>query len=156
MNTRPVTYGQDDLDAHVERVRAAVASVKSELRGLPQEEAVNRLVSALRQHDAFMDMREVRVLARDLRDPSWARRHPVRAFRQTRQIFGRWDPESRRLEAEVEELSDRVWMKGVKCMSSRRTMDGMVHEVTIDPWSDELANRVREAAAPTAIIVRPL
>jgi hypothetical protein len=47
-------------------------------------------------------------------------------------------------------------MKGVQGMSSRRTMDGMVHEVTIDPWSDELANLVRQAAAPTEIIVRPV
>lgn len=152
-----MTEGQEDLDAHFERVRTAVDSVKSDLRGLSQDEAVKRLVSALRRADAFMGMGEVRVLARDLRDPWWARRHPVRAFRQTRQIFRGPDLEGIRCIAESEKVSRRVGqIKGVRGLESRRTMDGMVHAVTIDPWSDELARRVREAAAPTAVNVRPL
>jgi len=134
-----------------------VDSVKSDLRGLPQDEAVKRLVSALRRADAFMGMREVRILARDLRDPWWARRHPVRAFLQTREIFRGPDLEGIRGLAESEKVSRRVGqIKGVRGLESRRTMDGMVHTVTIDPWSDELANRVRESAAPTAVNVRPL
>jgi hypothetical protein len=140
----------------MERVLAAVDSVKSDVRGLTQDDAEGRLVSALRQQNAFLDMPAVRVLARDLRDPWWALRHPLKAWRQTRQMFEAPDPESETSEAEAEKLSRLVFqIEGVQGSSSRRTMDGVVHEVIIDPWSDELANRVHAAAAPTEVIVRP-
>ncbi|MFN3602843.1 MAG: hypothetical protein ACK4UY_15785 [Dietzia sp.] len=151
-----MTNGPEHPEA-IERIRAAVASVKSDVRGLSQADAEGRLVSALRQHDAFLSRASVRVLARDLRDPWWARRHPVKAFRQTRQLFAEPDLESGGSEAEADELSRRLReFQGVEGVSSRRTMDGMEHVVTIDPWSDELADRVRHAAAPTEVIVRPV
>ncbi|MDP3949135.1 hypothetical protein [Microbacterium sp.] len=57
-------------------------------------------------------------------------------------------------QAEAAELRRVAAIEGVEVVSSRRIMNGMEHVVTIDPWSDGLAERVRQAAAPT--IVRPI
>jgi hypothetical protein len=147
---------RDDPERRLERIRAAVRSVKSEVRGLPQDEAEERLVSALRLHDAFLSRSSVRVLARSMRDPWWVHRHPIKAWRQSRRDFDAPDPESDRCAAETARLSRKLEeISGVTTWFSKRTMDGMLHVVTIDPWSDELADQVREVSSPTSVTVVP-
>jgi hypothetical protein len=145
---------RSDVEGRLQAIRSAIASVKTDVRGLSQAEAEERSVSALKGNDAFLSMSSVRVIARDLRNPWWARLHPFKAWRQTRRVFAEPDPDSDRYEAEAARLGDKLdAFGGIASTSSRRTMDGVVHVVTINPWSDELARRIREAAAPTTVTV---
>lgn len=137
-------------------IRSAIDSVKPDVHGLPQAEVEERLVSALKRNDSFLSMSSVRVIARDLRDPWWARLHPFKAWRQVRQDFAEPDGDSDRYEAEAARLGAKLdEFQDITSRVSKRTMDGMVHVVTINPWSDELASRIRDAVAPTAVTVRP-
>jgi hypothetical protein len=146
----------EDLPVDLQRMLTALASVKSELRGLSQDQAEERLVSALRRHHAFFPRSEIRLLARDMRAPWWRRRHPLRALREARRVLDEPDPESERFEAEAVRLSLSLQdVSGVTGLSSRRTMDGIVHIATIHPWSEELARHVRELSAPVSVTVRP-
>jgi hypothetical protein len=146
----------EDLPVEMQRTLTALASVTSKLRALPQEQAEQRLVSALRRHDAFLPVAEVRLLARDMRSPWWRRRHPLRALREARRVLDEWDPESERFESEAVQLSLKLeGVDGVTGLRSRRTMDGIVHIATIHPWSEELARHVRDLSAPVPVTVRP-
>lgn len=158
VNTRSVHV--DDYAAEVNRrFQRAVSSVKHEVRGLPHDAAVARLVEAMRQHDVFMPAELVRDVARQLSDPWWHLRHPLRAWREMR--VRRPDTEGARLEAEANELSRRVESvadaAGLDYYSirSRRTVDGQEHVVLVHPWSASLARRIVDAAAPIPVDVRP-
>src|SRR4051812_42201353 len=62
---------------------------------------------------------------------------------------------------EAEELSRRLEALGVLTeahawsLRSQRTSDGLRHVVSVDPFTEATAERVREAASPTAVIVEP-
>lgn len=141
-------------------LRAAVRSVKKEIRGLPQDRAEELLTAALRNHDAYLDQRSVRVLARQMSQPWWAVRHPFKARRRMRGAGDEPDEESVRLQAESEDLSRRL--EGVVFgsverlqMDGRRTVDGVTYTVRIAPWSAEVAQRIRALAHPIPVTVRP-
>lgn len=153
-------HSRFDPEQQVRGIRAAVDSVKSEVRGLPREEAKARLLAALRQHEAFLPMAEVDSLARQLSDPWSPLRHPVRAIRQIRREAREPDPESVRSQAEADDLGTRLEdlhsAEGLETLSisSTRTFDGMVHVVTIHPWSETTAARIRHRAAPIPVTVK--
>lgn len=141
-------------------LRAALDSVRKEIRGLPPDRAEEVLTAALRDRDAYFDPHAVRVLARQMSDPWWALRHPLQARRSLRTADDGPDQESARLAAESEGLSRRL--EGVDFrldqmkVTSRRTFTGVVHTVSIAPWSAEAAERIRVLAHPIPVTVRPL
>jgi hypothetical protein len=140
----------------VARIVAATDAVKSDARGLTAELVEARLVAALRERDAFLPMATVRRIARQMSDPWWTVKHPLRAWREARRERQGPDLESARDEAEADELSQRLGgVTGVEVVRSAMTFDGMVHVVTIHPWSDEIANRVRALASPVRVTVEP-
>jgi hypothetical protein len=136
-------------------IKSAIDEVQRDSRGLPVAVVEARLVSALRKRDAFLPIKHVRCLARDMADPWWPVKHPVQAMREVRSHRTSTDPDSTRLEAEADHLEQRFdLVDQVTEMSSRRTFDGIVHEVTIDPWSPRLAARIHRLASPIRVVVK--
>lgn len=129
------------------------------MRGLPVDEATSHLEESLRSHDAFLPADMIEPLARQLADPWWAVRHPVRAVRDARTRSRAADDEAARCQAEAERLHRQF--RGVTAdqnlealsISSRRTMDGAVHVIRVRPWSDEIASHLAQLAQPIAVTV---
>jgi hypothetical protein len=148
-------------EERVRRTQKAVRSVRRDVRGLPEEAAVERLVEALRHHDAYLPPQTVKLLARRMSAPWWSVRHPLRAWREVRQDSRAPDPESAQAQAEADDVSRRVGALASYpelehlSVRSARTFDGMVHVVEIHPWSPEVATRIVNAVAPTPVNVRP-
>jgi hypothetical protein len=144
-----------------ERIHAAIESIRKDVRGLPLDQAEEQFVAALRRHDAFLPPATVRRLAREFSDPWWSVRHPLKAVRQARSEDAEPDLEARRCEAETDRLHERLCASEICTklrsfsVSSTRTFDGMVYEITIDPWTSDMASRIRELAAPTPVTVNP-
>lgn len=156
-----VDVDDGDLDERMRRIQQAVRSVRRDVRRLPEEAAVQRLVDALRQHDAYLPPQTVRLLARRMSEPWWSVRHPLRAWRKVREDFAAPDRESAQAQAETDDFSRRVGTLASYpeldhlSVRSARTFDGLVHVVEIHPWSPEVATRIVNAVAPTAVKVRP-
>ena len=135
--------------------------MRRDVRGLPEEAAVQRLVDALRHHQAYLPPQGVSLLARRLPGPWWSVRHLLRARREVREDLAAPDPQSTQAEAEANDFSRRVGTLAsypeLDRLSERsaRTFDGMVHVVEIQPWSPEVATRIVSAVAPTKVEVRP-
>jgi hypothetical protein len=149
------------LEECMRRTQKAVRSVRRDVRGLPEEAAVERLVEALRQHDAYLPPSSVKLLARQMSAPWWSVRHPLRAWREVRHDFRAPDRESAQAQAEADDLSRRVGTLTSYpeldhlSVRSARTFEGMVHVIEIHPWSPEVATRIVNAVAPTPVDVRP-
>lgn len=138
------------------RFKEAFDSVWAEADGLPPEVVEERLVSAFRSHDVFVPRQYLPFLARSMSHPPAVWKHPIRWRREARRLRSPEDPESPLLQAASDELDRRLWeIEGVVGTRTRRTIDGIVHEVTIHPWSDQLAERVREVASPNAVEISP-
>ena len=135
----------------------AVEAARADSRGKPLEQVKARLVAELRKRDAFLPANMVEWHARTLAAPGWAFRHPLRARRLLRDR----DAESETAEAEIDSV--QVSLENVidhevdfdVRISSTRTMDGVRHEVWLDPWSNELAVRLRASVAPIEVEVKP-
>lgn len=100
--------GSFDSDREVERLRAAIASVKGELRGLAHPTAVERLRDALRRHNAFVPEETVDLLARLMSDPWWPVRHPLQALRPHARRRRAVDVDAERYARQAEEFSARL------------------------------------------------
>lgn len=141
-------------DQEAERLRAALESVRHDLRGLPHASAIERLKDALRRHDVFLSEDTVSRLATLMSDPWWPVRHPLSALSTVLRRRTTVDVESMRYARQAEQLSTRLdhllELETLESfsISSRRTIDGMTHVVAIRPWSDRAAERIRAAAAP--------
>jgi hypothetical protein len=105
----------------------------------------------------------VRLFARQLADPWWPWRHPILARQELQQgPSPAEDEESRRWQREANELQSRLEEEllatpgGPTSWSfhARSTFDGMRYEVAISPYTEEVAHRIRQAAAPTGVEVR--
>jgi hypothetical protein len=144
---------RDRVDAIMQAIEAAGAGSRRK----PLEQVKARLVDELRKRDAFLSPNMIEWHARNLRGPGWAFLHPLRARRLLRQR----DPESEAAETEIasvqarlENVIDDELDFGVR-ISSARTRDGVRHEVWLDPWSEELAQRLRDSVAPIQLAVKP-
>lgn len=149
-----------DPDQQLGRLHEAVESVRREIRRLPPAAAVERLEVALRQHDIFLPREAVEALARATTGSRWALRHPLQATRERqRQSPKSPDTDSQRLEREANELTTKL--DGILAtdafdylsISSRRTVDGITHIVTIRPWSNAGAAQIRALADPIIVTV---
>ncbi len=153
----PVVVGAAEHESESEygrHVRAAIDSVRAS-RGLSQAAVEEHLRTALERREVTLPQRTVQGLARDISDPWWPLKHPVQLAREFRGRK-RVDPESARCEAEAADLGTRLeGLLEVEEIASRRTLDGIVHEVTLDPWSKELADRVHRFASPIKVNVKP-
>jgi hypothetical protein len=135
----------------------AVEAARAASRGRPLEQVKARLVAELHKRDAFLPANMVEWHARTLATPGWAFRHPLRARRLLRDR----DADSETAEAEIDSVQarlEKVIDHEVELdvrISSTRTMDGVRHEVWLDPWSDELAVHLRESVAPIEVEVKP-
>lgn len=137
----------------------AIEAVRADSRGKPLEQVKARLVAELRKRDAFLPANMVEWHARTLAAPGWAFRHPLRARRLLRDRDAESESEAAEagvdsVQARLEEVIDREVDFDVR-ISSTRTMDGVRHEVWLDPWSDELAVRLRASVAPIQVEVKP-
>jgi len=136
-------------------IGAALDSVKPGARGLPVAEVEARLTHALREHGAFLPPDDIRFIARILADPWWPLKRPVVAFRETRRRRRPTvDPNWIRLEDETAYLDTRLeHVLEIVQRRSRRTVDGIVHDVVISPWSAEIAAQIHQLAAPIRVNV---
>lgn len=66
------------------RIRAAVASVKDEIRHAPQDEAEARMVEALGADAWVFSPLALTRLVRHVKDPLWSVKHPIRSWRELR------------------------------------------------------------------------
>jgi hypothetical protein len=140
------------------RIQRAIALVRSEMRGLPDEVAIERLRQALIGEAAYLSPHTLRTVARSLSDPWWPVRHPLRAWRDARTPEP--DVEGEILSAEdaaLEALFEDVFAHRLSYISrrSRRTFAGVRHQVTIHPWSESIAREIEDAAAPIRVEVLP-
>ena len=142
---------QPDL---IRGITVAIDSVKPVARGLPSDVVEDRLVSALRDRDAYLPMSQVRLIASRLSSPRWHLWHRVKSRREALLALQCEDPGSVQLQVEVLELNRKLERFAVP-RRSRLAMDGVVHEVTIDPWSEARARQIRAAASPIEVLVRP-
>lgn len=135
----------------------AIEAARPGSRGKPLEQVKARLIDELRKRDAFLSPSMVEWHARHMAVPGWALRHPLRArrlLREGRDQSKAAESEVDSIQARLERVIDRELDVAVT-MSSVQTMDGVRHEVLIDPWSEELARRLRASVAPTPVEVRP-
>lgn len=155
----PVSFNPEK---EAKRLRAAIDSVKGDVRGLPHTTAIHRLEEALRSQGAYLPADVVSHLARTMSDPWWPVRHPLRALRPLVRRRATVDSESVQTERQANELAAKLdpilesESLDSYSNSSRRPMDGMVHVVAIQPWSDRVAERIRFVAAPVPVKVHPL
>ncbi|HLN75806.1 MAG TPA: hypothetical protein VK204_02100 [Nocardioidaceae bacterium] len=99
---------EDRAQHHAAAVRAAMRSVRREVRGLPLDAATERLTRALRERDVYVPPSQLRSLARHLADPWWLLKHPIRGRRELRlDARAGADPESLRLEREADGVGAR-------------------------------------------------
>lgn len=159
-------YDRDDFqspfEAHTAAVQATCKSVARELRGLPQDQAEQRLTERLRQRGLFAPPTELRILASQMTDP-WRRlKHPFRTHREARRIFNEPDPAYEHALAEIDVVNERIsaildaldtdalasWE-----FSAELTFDGPRYELALRPYSNLLAGQIREALAPIRITI---
>ena len=116
-----------------------------------------------RPHPHFLEDIEVVIAGSPVgseRDVDPFRPH-LRDVRQARSEDAEPDLEARRCEAETDRLHERLGASEIRTklrsfsVSSTRTFDSMVYEITIDPWTSDMASRIRELAAPTPVTVNP-
>lgn len=85
---REMTAGRpspdDAADALARRIRAAIAAVKGEIRGLPPDQAEARLSAALGADHRVLGPQDLRRLVRHIQDPWWGVKHPLRSWREIR------------------------------------------------------------------------
>jgi hypothetical protein len=161
-------HDRDDFrcsfEAHTAAVRATCKSVARELRGLPQDQAEQRLTEALRQRGLFTPPRELRILAWQMTDPWRGLKHPFRTRREVRRIFNEPDPDSEPALAESDDVSERIsrildaldpddlasWE-----FSAESTFDGPRYELALRPYSDHVAGQIHDALAPIRITIIP-
>lgn len=75
----------DELaEATARRIRAAIASVKDEVRRLPQAQAETRLSAVLGDDRRVLGSRGVKQVVRHIQDPWWSVKHPLLALREAR------------------------------------------------------------------------
>jgi hypothetical protein len=138
------------------RVRVVCDRVGAQARGRPHQEVQAELEEAFREIDQWMPQAELDLLARSMTDPWWAIKHPVEAARVRQALAAEntdvdddyEDPVSQF----VERFDDGPRLLGrrsarVVGMARRRTFDGWAYQVSISPWSDRLAHKIRKRCA---------
>lgn len=155
-----------DTEEQVGRMQRVIMSVGPTLRGLPHDAAAARLEAAFRAAgvDIPTSATFVRRIARMHADPWWPIRHPIRARRTSRQEWA----QSRELElADRDEDDDPEFDALTERLRHSRVDDhirsvhwtpvpgGVLCVVTIDPWSDKVAKRIRKLALPVEVTVHP-
>lgn len=152
---------ESHADWHGEQIHGAIEAASRDTRGLRPAKAEERLVAELRARGVFLSQGTVRELALHMSDPWWPARHPVKAMRQLRADNRADDLESRRYKAEADALHERIDWSDLHekldsfSIRSTRTFEGMAHEITIDPWSPEMAKHVHDLTAPLEVTVKP-
>ena len=92
-------------------------------------------------------------------DPVWVFKHPLRHRRAMRAQRQREERADERCLDEAVDLNTRL-LNGLETAEavwkhdSAMTFDRCLQVVTIDPWSEELAERIRALAHPVEVIVR--
>jgi hypothetical protein len=137
------------------RVREVCDRVGAHARGRLHQEVRVELVEALREIDQWMPQAELDLLARSMADPWWGIKHPVEAAR-VRQALEAENTDLDDDEDPVSQLVERFddgprWLcrrsARVVGMARRRTFDGWAYQVSISPWSDRLAHKIRRRCA---------
>lgn len=139
----------------------AIEFARRQARGMSTAEAQKCLEDALRARGVSLPESVTAHLARSMADPWWPVKHPVafwNEFHEARRDHGgddvhdpMDDPELRWLERRLVKLDQLrgIWAPGPAGANR-------VYVVTIDPWSERVARRVRALAAPLQVTVRPL
>jgi hypothetical protein len=160
-----------ETERHAEGVNRVMNLTGPELRGLPVEQAERRLRAAFRDHDVSPDEDTVRWLARHAADPwEWVK-NPIGYLRAQREHSKRSKLDDQRRQAEadqedrqVREVSRRIFEafdspEGAGELTGFRISalpgDGEKYEVLIWPYTARSAERVKRAAKPAAVSVRP-
>lgn len=150
-----------EVDRLADQAKSAIDSVRRQARGMSTAEAQKCLGDALRARGVPVSESFTAHLARSMADPWWPLKHPVvlwNEFQEARRDHGRddvhastGDPELDWLETRLQKVHQlrRIWAPG-------SVADDRVFVVTIDPWSERVARRVRGLAAPLQVTVRPL
>lgn len=141
----------------VERLRSAIAEARPLARGQSETVARAVLLNALRRHDVFMHPGAVAVIAWELANPWRGLLRPFHSWRVAKRLLAEPDPDEARFHHEASALSKLTReVPQVRGTSSRRTVDGPVHTVWVDPWSQDLADYLHDLAAPIELAVLPV
>ena len=152
--TEPVA--RPDPEFRAAQIRAAVAEARPLVRGQSDSAARATLTDVLRRHDVFIPPGQLAAIAWLLAHPWQTRLRPFRSWRDVRRLSNQPDRDGKRFQKEADTLSSLMWgIPEVRETSSRRSFDGGVHEVRVDPWSPELAAQLQQIAEPIRIIVVP-
>jgi hypothetical protein len=149
-------------DEHARAMRVVMQEVGPQLRGLPKDQAERRLADALREAGMFAPPGLVRALARMAADPWGPLKHPVKSARLRREEGRLSDAESRRAQAEsvyvsrcVEAVIDSASEEPIDwSYRASSTYDGMTYEIVLHRYTDELADRIKNAVAPIQVEIR--
>lgn len=140
----------------------AFAEAEQEVRGMHVSEGhVNQvIVDALRRHDAFAGPIEIALLARKIARPWEPLLRPIKHKRWIDQLFSTPDSAGEAFERESDELDNAFddfpnRFPEYRSRTSRRTVDGGVHTVWVEPCTPEVAERFQQHVAPIPIIVVP-
>lgn len=137
--------------------RAALQTLRRELRGKSLEEAQAHLGVVLREQKVFLPAAVLRRLARQLLDPWWALKHPLRSWWELQRAAGE-DAVIETAGNRLEELQSRLErVPELRAVHSTLLASGDVgYVVTVEPWTPELAARIRLLAAPMEVHVHPV
>lgn len=141
----------------VERLRSAIAEARPLARGQSETIARTVLLNALRRHDVFAPPGTVALIAWQLANPWRGLLRPFHSWRVSKRLLAEPDPDEARFHHEVNAVSKLTReVPQVRGTSSRRTVDGPVHTVWVDPWSQDLADYLHDLAAPIELAVLPV
>jgi hypothetical protein len=142
---------------------AALHEARTQGRGKTEDQVHEILREALRRHGALLPSYLIAIEARQIARPREMYLHPFRFARWARQIRERCEVEESADEAAFEEEVHRLAnsldrFRGddfpeILGFSSSHTIDGYVHHVQVDPWTEEVAARIRTHVAPIRVEV---
>lgn len=155
----------EEFGRYAENLRRHLDEIAPTLRGLPFDEAEQRLTDELQTRGVWATDSTIRAVARMASDPTWPFRHPLQHRRWVKE-------ENARIEAHNAAMgADEDWLEGdpvsvavsevmdevdAACTYSVRppgTHSGAFHLVTIRPYTEARAARIRRSVERLGIEV---